>query len=250
MIALNGNEFYGVGATIKAGFADAVQIARKTGQVVRLKWNGETTPVTYSDTADSLMRAWSRKNSRSKAASEWRKRRRKQSAQTRQKARRIAATLPNYLFAWALDSERFYGKALSILMAADALDIAKRYGTAEAIQEAFNAGTLETVADSGASHGMTAQMAHAIASSTFPGQPQPGIVPTGGDYPVNPVRPENVVLVVKNKDGREIGRIAAIAPNATAYLNELAQHYKEMSVDYEEDKDYAMLSRILNTPRS
>lgn len=64
-----------------------------------------------------------------------------------------------------------------------------------------------------------------------------------------PLNPNNTVLVVKNKDGKEIGRIAATAPNATDYLNELARHYKEMSVDYEEDADYAMVSRLFSSLR-
>ncbi len=88
----------------------------------------------------------------------------------------MAASLPSYLYAWALDSDRFYSKALSILMAADALQIAKRYGTAEAIKDAFNGNQLTTIADSGASHAMTAQMAVQIAEGKFPGQDSDGLI--------------------------------------------------------------------------
>lgn len=57
------------------------------------------------------------------------------------------------------------------------------------------------------------------------------------------------VLVAKTADGKEVGRIAATAPNASDYLHELARHYGGLKVDYEEDEDYAMVSRMLNTPR-
>ena len=62
------------------------------------------------------------------------------------------------------------------MIAADALEIARRYGTAEAIKEAFNENTLVTVADSGASHAMTAQMAAQIAEGKFPGQDSSGLI--------------------------------------------------------------------------
>ena len=176
MIQLDGYKNYGAGETIKTAFRDAVQLARKTGQVVKLAWNASTYAVTYSDTTESLMRQFDRKHSKSKNAQVWKKRRRKQTIETNKKARRIAATLPNYLYAWALDSDRFYGKALSILMADDALQIVRQYETAEAIKDAFNDHTLRTVADSGASHGMTAQMAVAIAEGKFPGQDNIGTI--------------------------------------------------------------------------
>lgn len=176
MITLNGNEVYTAGSSIADGFRDAVQIARKTGQVVRLQWNGGVTPITYSDTPEGLMSQWSRKHSTSKSSRQNRKERNERTAKLFKQARRAAATLPGYLFAWALDSDRFYGKALSILMAADALQIAKQYKTADAIKDAFNNGQIVTVADSGASHAMTTQMAAQIAEGKFPGQDSAGLI--------------------------------------------------------------------------
>ena len=61
--------------------------------------------------------------------------------------------------------------------------------------------------------------------------------------------PHSTVLVVKNTDGREVGRIAATAPNANTYLQELARTYKKISVDYVQDEDYAMVSRMFSSPR-
>lgn len=175
-INIDGNIAYTAGTSIISGFYDAVAIARKTRKIVKLRWNGTTTSVSCADTPSGLMRKWHLKREKSTSSRMWKARRRRQELETNQKARRLAATLPDYLFAWALDSDRFYGKALSILIAADALEIARRYGTAEAIKEAFNENTLVTVADSGASRAMTAQMAAQIAEGKFPGQDSNGLI--------------------------------------------------------------------------
>lgn len=51
-----------------------------------------------------------------------------------------------------------------------------------------------------------------------------------------PLQPSTTILVCKHK-GREVGRIAATAPNAEAYLTELARHYGLLEVDYERDEN-------------
>jgi hypothetical protein len=63
------------------------------------------------------------------------------------------------------------------------------------------------------------------------------------------INPNSAMMVVKH-DGREVGRIAASAPNASAYINELSSQYKSgVTVDIEEDALSAELSRMFNTPR-
>ena len=62
-----------------------------------------------------------------------------------------------------------------------------------------------------------------------------------------PMRPEKTILVCKHK-GREVGRIPATAPNAAAYCETLAQHYKEMTIDYVEDPNAGFLA-MLHRPR-
>ena len=62
-----------------------------------------------------------------------------------------------------------------------------------------------------------------------------------------PMRPERTILVCKH-NGKEVGRIPATAPNAAKYCEELARHYKEMTVDYEHD-DNAGLLAMLHRPR-
>lgn len=59
-----------------------------------------------------------------------------------------------------------------------------------------------------------------------------------------PLDPSNTIIIAKHK-GREVGRIAATARNASQYLQELASHYGELTCDYEENKDAAMISRML-----
>jgi hypothetical protein len=63
------------------------------------------------------------------------------------------------------------------------------------------------------------------------------------DKPLDPYK----VMCVVTHEGREVGRIAASAPNAPAYLDELARFYGTLSVEYVEDPTAAMISRIFNT---
>lgn len=60
------------------------------------------------------------------------------------------------------------------------------------------------------------------------------------------INPKDTVLVIKH-DGKEIGRIAAIDPNASDYMTELTRHYGELTVDYVEDKTFAMVSRLFSS---
>ena len=55
-----------------------------------------------------------------------------------------------------------------------------------------------------------------------------------------PLDPYKTILVVKHK-GKEVGRIPAMADNASDYLNEIAQVYKEITVDYEKDPTDGLL---------
>lgn len=56
--------------------------------------------------------------------------------------------------------------------------------------------------------------------------------------------PNKTVCVVKNSAGKEVGRIAATAKNAEAYITELGRCYGSVTIDYIEDADYAMVSRL------
>jgi hypothetical protein len=63
-----------------------------------------------------------------------------------------------------------------------------------------------------------------------------------------PMNPHSTVCVCKH-NGKEVGRIAATAPNAAAYIDELARAHGGLQVEYVEDSTYAMVSRLVNTPR-
>lgn len=63
------------------------------------------------------------------------------------------------------------------------------------------------------------------------------------------LNPDTTICIVKH-DGKEIGRIAATAPNASEYINELVRYYKTgVTLDYEENATEASLSRLFSTPR-
>ena len=56
--------------------------------------------------------------------------------------------------------------------------------------------------------------------------------------------PAKTICVVKH-NGKEVGRIAATAPNASAYITGLVQRHREgVTVDYEENATEAMVSRL------
>jgi hypothetical protein len=42
-----------------------------------------------------------------------------------------------------------------------------------------------------------------------------------------PLDPHKTILILKH-DGKEVGRVAATAPNANEYMEELGRHYKEI----------------------
>jgi len=177
MITLDGNEYFSTGTGIETGFKTAIQLARKTGQVVRLLWNGDPHRVRYSDTVKELKRKWRRKIETNPRRREWRKERRKRDKALHRHARQVARTLPQWLLVWAISPEReVYGQSLSILMAEDALQIAKQYKTAEAIEVAFANNTLVTVASSGNRRCETALIARLIAKGEFPGQNSTGLI--------------------------------------------------------------------------
>lgn len=66
-------------------------------------------------------------------------------------------------------------------------------------------------------------------------------MPTDRDNPQ--MNPYKTMCVVKH-NGKEVGRIAATAPNAAAYIDELAAHYKEVTVDYVYDEHAGMLGEL------
>lgn len=59
------------------------------------------------------------------------------------------------------------------------------------------------------------------------------------------LNPANTICVFKH-GGREVGRISATAKNLTSYTNLLVESYKGLSVEYIEDPDAAMISRMLS----
>lgn len=63
-----------------------------------------------------------------------------------------------------------------------------------------------------------------------------------------PLDPYKVMCVCK-VNGKEVGRIAAAAKNAEAYMTELARHYGSLQVEYVEDATAAMLSQAMSQNR-
>lgn len=59
------------------------------------------------------------------------------------------------------------------------------------------------------------------------------------------MNPENVICVVKSAEGKEIGRIAATAPNAPQYIEELMRYSGGGTVEYVENADEAAASRLV-----
>lgn len=62
------------------------------------------------------------------------------------------------------------------------------------------------------------------------------------------LNPQNTMCICKH-NGKEVGRIAATAPNAAIYMEELARQYKDLDVTYVEDKDAAMINRMFSRTR-
>lgn len=59
-------------------------------------------------------------------------------------------------------------------------------------------------------------------------------------------QPETTMLVIKTKDGREVGRISATAPNKDAYIHELMQFYKTVHVEPVYEEDAGILGRLMS----
>lgn len=57
--------------------------------------------------------------------------------------------------------------------------------------------------------------------------------------------PYKVMCVCKH-NGKEVGRIAAAAHNAEAYMTELVRHYGDLQIEYVEDATAAMVSQMLS----
>lgn len=58
-----------------------------------------------------------------------------------------------------------------------------------------------------------------------------------------PLDPHNTILVIKYA-GREVGRIAATAQNAEAYIQELTSFYGSVEVDYVKDENGWLLAAL------
>jgi hypothetical protein len=63
-----------------------------------------------------------------------------------------------------------------------------------------------------------------------------------------PLDPYKVMCVCKH-NGKEVGRIAAAAKNAEAYMTELTRHYGSLQVEYVEDSTAAMISQMFSRGR-
>lgn len=61
------------------------------------------------------------------------------------------------------------------------------------------------------------------------------------------VNPYDVMCVIKH-EGKEVGRIAASAPNASDYIDRLVSRYGHLTVDYEQNPTEAMVSRLFRAP--
>jgi hypothetical protein len=55
--------------------------------------------------------------------------------------------------------------------------------------------------------------------------------------------PHKTILVCKH-NGKEVGRIPATAPNAEAYMTELARHYGKLEVEYVPDETGGLLAML------
>ncbi len=59
--------------------------------------------------------------------------------------------------------------------------------------------------------------------------------------------PNKTICVCKH-NGKEVGRIPATAPNTLVYIQELASHYGDLQVDYEEDPTGGLLAALYQRP--
>jgi hypothetical protein len=64
---------------------------------------------------------------------------------------------------------------------------------------------------------------------------------------VKPLDPYRTKLVVKH-NGTKVGEIPAMAPNAEAYMTELARFYGNIEVEYIEDRNAGLMA-MLHNPR-
>ena len=59
-----------------------------------------------------------------------------------------------------------------------------------------------------------------------------------------PLDPYKTMCVVKNDKGKEVGRVAATATNASDYITELVRHYGHVTVDYVHDENADLLAKL------
>lgn len=59
----------------------------------------------------------------------------------------------------------------------------------------------------------------------------------------NQLDPHKTILVCKH-NGKEVGRIPATAPNAEAYMTELARFYRGLEIDYVRDETGGLLAML------
>lgn len=154
MRVIDASTMYGGGTHLDRVLCDAVNLARTAGETVKVRFNGTTRRVTSATNVVTLSRRYFRVSKMKEQ--EYKRAQRKCNVQLTRKARRLLPLLPDFLRGWALNPDRFYGKRLSIVMAHDALMLARRHETLSAIAAAEP--------DSDATHsGMSWAMTRALA---------------------------------------------------------------------------------------
>lgn len=63
-----------------------------------------------------------------------------------------------------------------------------------------------------------------------------------------PLNPYSAMCVITH-DGKEVGRVAAAARNAEAYIMELGRRYGSLNIEYVEDSTAAMIDQMIRRPR-
>lgn len=152
MREINGSN-YGAGCHLDRVLADAINLARQSREVIKVSFNGYTRRVVNSsDLKKVSSRFFGHSPSRDKRIA--RARRKSNLALTR-KAKVALGQLPSFLKEWAVSPKRFYGKRLSILLASEALQIARTYPNAQPFNAARELGLIVTSENhSGASQGL------------------------------------------------------------------------------------------------
>lgn len=61
------------------------------------------------------------------------------------------------------------------------------------------------------------------------------------------MNPQNVICVCYDHKGKEVGRVAAAAPNAADYINTLAKFHDGLRVEHVEDPEAAKTARLVSS---